>query len=93
MARVIWQPFALQDLIEIAAYIRQFDPPASERYRLALRTLGDSLCDFPRRGRPATNGTREMTTVPPYVLAYRYRHADDEVDILSIRHGRRQPRT
>jgi toxin ParE1/3/4 len=93
MAEVVWRPDALDDLIEIAAYIRQFNPDAAESITSALRALGESLCVFPNRGRPAAKGTREMTTVPPYVLAYRYRVAEDEVDILSIRHGRRQPRT
>ena len=93
MAEVVWLPDALEDLTDIAAYIRQFDPNAAERYEMALRALGESLCDFPNRGRPAADGAREMTSVPPYILAYRYRQPEDEVDILSIRHSRRQPRT
>ena len=93
MAEVIWRSDALADLDEIIDYIEQFDPAAARSHDTALRNLGESLCDFPNRGRPAANSTREMTSVPPYVLAYRYRAQDDEVDILSIRHGRRQPQS
>jgi toxin ParE1/3/4 len=92
MAEVVWQAAAIADVDEIIDYIEQFDPLAARRYEIDLRALGESLCDFPNPGRPAVNDTREMTTVPPYVLAYRYRDAEDEVDILSIRHGRGQPR-
>ena len=92
MAEVRWRLEALADLDDAITYIEQFDPVAAQRYDAALRRLGESLSNFPKRGRPAAGGTREMTGVPPYVLAYRYREPDDEVDILSIRHGRRQPR-
>ena len=91
MAEVIWEPLALEDLTDIAAYIKQFDPEAALRYRTALRALGESLADFPNRGRPASGGTREMTSVLPYVLSYRV--DADEVHILAIRHGRRLPQS
>ena len=90
MAEVIWERVALDDLDDIVAYIERFDPAAALRYEMALRALGESLADFPNRGRPATGGTREMTSVPPYVLGYRVEA--DEVHVLSIRHGRRQSR-
>lgn len=92
MAEVRWRLEALADLDDAITYIEQFDRAAAQRYYAALRRLGESLTDFPNRGRPAANGARELTSVPPYVLAYRYLEPEDEVDILSIRHGRRQPR-
>ena len=92
MAEVRWDLEALADLDDAITYIEQFDPAAARRYDAALRRLGESLADFPSRGRPAAKGTREMTTVPPYVLGYRYHDGSDQVEILSIRHGRQQPR-
>jgi addiction module RelE/StbE family toxin len=89
MARVIWPDRALADLDQIAAYIRQFDPLAAASMKNRLFALGESLADFPNRGRPASRGARELVTIPPYVL--RYRVADDLVVIVRVRHGRRRP--
>jgi toxin ParE1/3/4 len=86
MATVVWTVEALEHLVLVRAYIAQFDPAAAERYSLRLRKAGDSLSDFPSRGRPALGGARELATVPPYVI--RYVVLDDMVSILDIRHGR-----
>jgi addiction module RelE/StbE family toxin len=89
MAEVIWREQALDDLDEIAAYIEQFDPRAADTITLRLRLTGESLRDFPHRGRPGPRATREMVTVPPYILSY---EVDAEtVYILAIRHGRQRP--
>ncbi|HEU0067549.1 MAG TPA: type II toxin-antitoxin system RelE/ParE family toxin [Sphingomonas sp.] len=88
MADVIWRRDALNDLDGIIAYIEIDDPAAAIRVRNRLVELGDSLTEFPGRGRPASGGTREMVTVAPYVLVYRL--VGDTVNILAISHGRRQ---
>ena len=88
MVDVLWQPDALADLNRIITHIEGFDPAAANSYGRRLRALGDSLCDFPHRGRPGPRSTREMVTVPPYVLSYEVR--DETVHILGIRHGRQR---
>ena len=90
MASVRWLPEALHDLTHAAAYIRQHDLAAADRYYERLIALAGSLCQFPHRGRPAADGCRELTGMPPYVL--RYRVTDDQVEIVEVRHGRRQQR-
>ena len=89
MARVIWERPSLADLERIILYIDRFDPKAALTTGARLFDLGQSLADFPARGRPGDNGTREMTTVQPYILCYAV-HGDD-VRILSIRHSAQQP--
>ena len=89
MAQVGWSSAALRQLIDIRAYIAQFDPVAADRMASRLHDLGESLADFPRRGRPARHGLRELATVPPFVLSYDVE--DERVTILDIRHGARQP--
>jgi len=55
-----------------------------------ILAAGDSLENFPNRGRPVPGSQlREMTLVYPYVI--RYRIAADHVRILRVRHGRRRP--
>lgn len=85
MADVQWSDEAVQQVDLIVAYIKLFDPAAAERMGAKLFALGESLADFPNRVRPARHETREMTTVPPYVLTYEVQA--DMVTILSIRHG------
>jgi plasmid stabilization system protein ParE len=88
MADVQWSDAALTELIEIRAYIALFNPAAAERMLTRLIALGESLAMFPNRGRPAAYGTREMTTVPPYILNYEV--VGHRVMILRVRHGARE---
>jgi toxin ParE1/3/4 len=88
MAEVVWLTEALDQLNQIAAYIRIFNPASADRITDRLTALGDSLTKFPNRGRPAKHGLRELTTVPPYVL--RYEVVDQTVYIVAVVHGARQ---
>lgn len=85
MARVVWTREAISNIELIRAYILQFDPGASRRMALRLIEAGDSLSDFPHRGRPVAEERRELATVPPYVI--RYRVEEGAVYILRVRHG------
>ncbi|MDQ1157326.1 toxin ParE1/3/4 [Sphingomonas sp. SORGH_AS 950] len=87
MAQVVWLNEALDQLDLIVAYLEAFDPEAAARIAQRLVDLGESLRDFPRRGRPAADGTRELVTVPPYILSYDVN--GDIVSIVGIRHGAR----
>ncbi len=89
MADVIWSGRALEELDQIVAYIDLFDPGAAERMGQELFALGESLSDFPDRGRLGPRDTRELVTVRPDIL--RYRLIDNTVLIIRIRHSARQP--
>ncbi len=88
MARVIWSREVIAHLELIRAYIAEFDPVAADRLAARLLDAGESLRDFPLRGRPTPDGWRELPTIPPYILQYEVR--DDVVRILAIRHGRQR---
>jgi toxin ParE1/3/4 len=70
-------------------YIYDFNPGAAVRMAEALFKAGDSLVNFPHRGRPV-RGTamRELVTVSPYII--RYRIVGDDVVILRVRHTSRR---
>ncbi len=89
MAEVVWSGAASEELDQIIAYLEQFDSVAAEAIGDKLIAPAQSLDIFPNRGRPAPRGTRELVTVPPYVLRYSVR--GDLVIIRSVRHGRRRP--
>ena len=87
MATVTWTIEALEDVHSIRAYIAQFNPYAAERVADRLLGAADRLADFPRLGAPIANGRRKLTTIWPYAIIYRV--GDDQVFVLSVRHGAR----
>ncbi len=89
MAEVVWSAVALTEVEQIVGYVELFDTRAAEHLKHRLYRLADSLTDFPQRGRLMRDGSRELATVPPYLL--RYDVAGDTVYVLSVRHCARRP--
>lgn len=87
MAEVVWSDRALQDLEAIHDFIAADKPLAAAAFARTLYEAGDSLQHLPHRGRPAPNGTRELTSVWPYVIRYDVDTGRDRVTILTIWHG------
>jgi toxin ParE1/3/4 len=88
MAKVIWSDAAATDIEQIVDYIEARDADAAARIGATLFALGESLKDYPNRGRPVGNVKRELASVAPDVL--RYRVAGDSVFILPVRHERQR---
>jgi addiction module RelE/StbE family toxin len=83
---VTFAPEAVRDLETIRAYIGQDNPHAASRVSVALLAACDHLEYLPERGRPTrAAGTRELTTVWPYVITYQI--FEGRVEILRIWHG------
>ena len=89
MPGVSWTLGARLDVERIRDYIGQFSPLAAHRFALRLVTAADSLSAYPLRGRQIGGGIRELTIVAPYLIQYQV--IGGEVEILTIRHGARQP--
>jgi toxin ParE1/3/4 len=88
LVQVVWTRRALADLEAIRSYIGLFKPLAAQRMALRLRNAGESLAQFPERGR-AKRDLRELVVVRPYVI--RYRVTAERVEIVTIRHGAQEP--
>lgn len=87
--KVRWKPAALRDVAAHAAYIEQFNRIAANELAVSLFTAGDSLSSLPHRGRPGRiPGTRELLSVPPYVLVYEVDRASGTVMIQRVWHGK-----
>jgi addiction module RelE/StbE family toxin len=83
---VTLSPEALDDLRRIREFIGQENPTAANRVAVQLLAACDRLEYLPERGRPGlVAGTREITTLWPYVIVYRIRA--DLVEIARIWHG------
>jgi toxin ParE1/3/4 len=81
---------ALRDLANIESYIAKDNPRAASRMAVEIVAACDRLELFPERGRPGPRpGTRELTTVWPYVIVYKVRGSSG-VEIISIWHGRQE---
>jgi len=87
--RVIWSDQALADLEAISLYLADFSPRAAKRFFIQLKEAGDSLALFAERGRPSGRGTRELTSMKPYIV--RYAVTEDGVYIVTVRHAARRP--
>jgi len=90
---VRWTDEALRDLDTILAYIEQYNPMAAIDLVEAIIASGNSLKFFPARNpiRHAT-GIRERPVLGTrYVLLYRIL-GDEQVIVLSVRHGARERR-
>lgn len=87
---VIWQASARADVLRLVTYIAEQNPIAARRIARELVAAGDSLADFPTRGRQGcVPGTRELLIIAPYIIVYEVT-ASDRVEILRVWHGAQQ---
>jgi toxin ParE1/3/4 len=68
--RVVWTQTALRGISRAYEYLTDFNLRAAVHLAESLLAAGDSLVNFPHRGRPV-RGTnmRELVTVSPYIIA------------------------
>ncbi len=84
-------PRAVQDIAEIAEYIRQENPSAAERVRASILGSLESLSQLPLIGRMQTRENIRKLVTPKYryVIYYLVDTAMDEVVVLSVHHPSR----
>ena len=89
---VVWTAAAARGVWHAYEYLYELNPRAAEHLAESLFATGDSLVNFPHRGRlvPKTD-MREIVSVHPYII--RYRIDGDTVVILRVRHVARRPTT
>jgi plasmid stabilization system protein ParE len=67
--RVIWSPAALRQVTRAYEYLEDFNPYAATALAEALLAAGDSLENFPHRGRRVPGvDLRELVTAYPYFI-------------------------
>jgi toxin ParE1/3/4 len=85
-------PRAVDDLNDIADYVRVHSPSAATRVRAAILESLSKLQRFPQLGRRQDIETvrKIVTQRYPYLVYYNVDDAAQEVIILSIRHPARE---
>ena len=79
----------MRDVWRAYDYLMEFNPGAAQEMADALFDAGDSLEQFPHRGRPVRKTElRDLLSVDPYII--RYEVVGDDVVILRVRHGARR---
>lgn len=88
--KIVWTQPALSDLDQIARYLQEQNPTASERIVSRIAARARDLSQFPLSGREGRiPGTRELVvTRTDYVLPYRA--FEDRVEIIAVLHGARE---
>ena len=93
--KLVWSPEALQDLIEVRAYIARDIPAAATKAVARIVTLvSTQLPSNPESGRIGrVPGTRElMISKSPFIVPYRLRSGT--IEILRVYHAARMwPKT
>jgi len=89
IARIVRTHAALSKLEPIGSYLREFYPAAAQRMARRPIEAGDSLLQFPDRRRPIAGARRELVTIPPNIIQYRF--DGERVFIVGIRHGMLRP--
>ena len=84
---------ALVQIEEIHVYIAERNPRAAARVIARIEELCEKLSEFPGMGHQSDHSDIRVLPVVryPYLIFYTVVGADDEVRILRVRHGRREP--
>jgi toxin ParE1/3/4 len=88
--KVVWSPLAIDRVSEIAQYIFEDSPLSAERWVDDVFDAAGRLDTFPESGRVVPE-FEEATLREVIFGQYRiiYRLVDDEVRVLTVRHGNR----
>ena len=89
--RVDWSDEALADLLDAYAFIEADNPSAAERVQDRLVQAAETLSNLPHRGREGRRaGTRELVVQQtPYLVVYTV--GEQDITILRLWHGAREP--
>jgi addiction module RelE/StbE family toxin len=84
---IVYFSLAIQDLLEIRAYIAQNNPDAAQQVANRLKQMIQRLATMPNLGKPGrVSGTQELVTPKigrtTYIIVYRIKN--DRVEILRV---------
>lgn len=89
--RIVWSPPAQADLVDVWSHIAPDSPGSADVVEARIIDAINGLADFPSKGRKGRKGdVRELVVGrTPYIVIYRIR--TDQVEIVRLWHGAREP--
>lgn len=84
-------PRAAAELDDILTYIAARSPSGAERVQSRLRATLSMLADNPGLGRRTSNKRLRRIIATPYPYLVFYEWTDEEVVVIAVRHGARDP--
>ncbi len=88
-----YTPTAAAELARVLDDIAEHSPQGARRVQSRIQKTISLLLDHPYSGHPTSNQTLRRIVVRPYPYLLFYRATDDEVVIIGVRHGARDPST
>jgi len=82
---------ALADLEGILDHVAERSPQSANKIAERIGTITTKLCDRPHMGRRTEDLTIRRLNARPYPYLIFYEIGDDEIVILAVRHGARDP--
>jgi toxin ParE1/3/4 len=83
-------PRALEDIADIADYIKEHNPIAALRVRASIFAAMQSLMMYPMSGRLLTSTIRRIVTAKyHYLIYYKINVELEEVEIVTVQHPSR----
>ncbi len=82
---------ALADLDEVLAYIAARSPQGAIRVQARIKAITDLRREYPLIGTKTDDPTIRRMPTSPYPYWIFYEPTDEEVIILAVRHGSREP--
>ena len=89
--RLRYTPEALVELDEILTGIAEHSPQGARRVQARIQAVIDFLLDYPHSGHSTDMDSLRRTTAHPYPYLVFYEPHDDEIVVIAVRHGARDP--
>jgi toxin ParE1/3/4 len=84
---------AAAELDRILAYIDEQSPQGARRVQRRIQTITELLVQQPYSGRRTSNRRLRRISATPYPYVIFYEITDQEVVIIGVRHGARDPKS
>jgi toxin ParE1/3/4 len=89
--RLRFTPRALSELDEVLTYIRERSPQGADRVQARIEAVTGLLVEYPWSGQPTSNPRVRRVLAAPYPYLVFYEATEDEIIIIGVRHGARDP--
>jgi toxin ParE1/3/4 len=84
---------ALADLESIIDHVAERSPSAADRIADRVAAIAELICNQPEVGRATDDPTIRRFNLAPYRYVVFYEVSADEIVIMAVRHGARDPAT